>query len=99
MHEHPSSGDPGDESDERDEQRGGGGQHAEAHRIPAGDFSQGRTDHERNCRSDRNSCLTRTAKDPEDQGRQTNRRTDRLVEASWQETRRLMLREANRRRA
>ena len=57
---------PCNEGDERDQQRRAGREGAEARGVTAGNLAKRRADNERDCRSNGNDGVTRTAKDPKD---------------------------------
>ena len=57
---------PCNEGDERDQQRRAGREGAKARGVPAGNLAKRRADNERDCRSNGNDGVTRTAKDPKD---------------------------------
>src|SRR6266566_6972011 len=57
---------PGNEGDERDEQRRAGRERAKAHRIAARHFAERRADDKRDSRSNRDGGVSRAAKNPKD---------------------------------
>src|SRR4029453_247559 len=67
MHHDSSFCQPGNESDERDQQGRAGGERAKAGSITAGHFAKRRANDQRNGGSHRSGSVARTAKDPEDQ--------------------------------
>src|SRR5438445_4567587 len=67
MNQHSGFREPGNESDERYEQRRGRRERGKPRRVPTCNLSKRRADHERNCGSDRDRSLPRAAKDPKNQ--------------------------------
>ena len=67
MHHDSSFRQPGNEGDKRDQQRRASSERRKARRIAAGNLTKRRADDQRNCGSNGDSSVARTAEDPEDQ--------------------------------
>src|SRR5262245_42711686 len=67
MNQNAGSGEPGNESNERNQQSRAGRERGEALGIAAGNLTKRRADHQRNGGSNGCGSVTRTAKDPEDE--------------------------------
>ena len=63
----PGPDEPGEERDQRDEERRAGGERAEPGGIATGDLAERGTDEKRNGRGDRDGRVARTAEQPENQ--------------------------------